>query len=238
MTTAPVIAQVTSAVTLEDLLAFSHTPLAQLDSICHGLTSLVDQARFQSLRNRIDVVVGAVRPAGSTDTKKQWESRKSVLKGKLFEQLVGLILDSAVIFDNYHHIQTLTNEIDWLVIFAPMRFLVPAMGSWGAHFLCECKMTKKALDTNWVSRLNTLLQTQAASVAVIFTATEAGNKGNSGRTLRLIEDLSIGANRFIIRVSMDELQMCASMQRNLLHLLSEKFLQLRVRSDKLKLIAN
>lgn len=236
MTTTPAAPNVLPAVTLDQVLAFARTPMAQLDSICSGLTAPIDQSRFLSILKRIDLVVMAAKPPGSKYTNKEWETRKSGLKGRLFEELVGLILNSSVIFDSYHHIQTLTNEIDWLVLFAPMRFLVTPMESWGTHFLCECKMTKKALDTNWVSRLNTLLQTQGASVGVIFAASEIGNKGNTGRTLRLIEDLSISGQRFILRVSMQELKLCATAQRNLLHLLSEKYLQLRVRSDRLKLI--
>lgn len=236
--TAPPIqeAAAVQALTLADICNFAKSPLAKLDQMCVNLTKEIDQARFNQLDGKIAAVEASIRPSTSPKTKAQWETQKSRLKGKLFEDLIGMVLDSASIFETYQHIQTNTNEIDWLVVLGSMTFLVRPVDGWGPHFICECKMRKKALDTNWISRLNTLLQTQTASVAILFTAHEIGNRGNSGRNLKLIQDVALSAGRYILRVSMEELRLCVTAERNLLHLLSEKYLQLKTRSDKLKLI--
>ena len=208
-----------------------------LGTVCRGLCDPVDKSLFQNLLASIEAVTNAEQPAGSLLTKRQWTSQQNNQKGDLFEKLVGLVLSSCSVFDNHHSVQTSTNELDWLVLLGPFHVYVPVMRTWGTHFICECKMTKAALDTNWVTRLYALTQTHNTRVAVLLTAKAAGNKGNTQRTLTSIREYSlIPSPGFILRISLGELEECVNRGRTILELISEKYMQLALRTDRLRLL--
>jgi len=208
-----------------------------LGTVCRGLCDPVDKNQFQNLLAQIEAVTNAQRPDDSLLTKRQWTSQQNNQKGDLFEELVGMVLSSCSVFDNHHSVQTSTNELDWLVLLGPFHVYVPVMRTWGTHFICECKMTKAALDTNWVTRLYALTQTHNTRVAVLLTAKAAGNKGNTQRTLTSIREYSlIPSPGFILRISLGELEECVNLGRTILELISEKYMQLALRTDRLRLL--
>src|SRR5665213_730082 len=224
-------------VTLQDIIDFAAAGRGTLEEVSKGLTSPIDLARFRLLIKRIDLVISSQRPTNSRRTKSQFMAAQNRAKGKLFEQLVGIVRESSQAFSIYGNIQTLTNEIDWLVYLAPLRILLPALSTWGSHFICECKMSSKALDGNWVSRLYTLTQTHGTQVAVLFTAKEIANKGSGARPLRAIQDLCILGNpAFIIRVNLDELITCVESGQSPLVILSNKYVELRSRRLRVGLL--
>lgn len=223
--------------TLQDLAAFAASGKGSLDEVSNALTAPIDLNRFDSLRKRIDIVAAAKRPTGSRKSKAVFSSAQGRLKGKLFEQLIGLVLQSSYAFSIYGNVQTLTNEVDWLVYLGPLRIMLPAMTEWGTHVLCECKMHKTAMDGNWVTRLYAMTQTHGTRVAILFTAKELGTKGNSGKPLRAIQDMCILANpAFIVRVGLEELAHCVHTGRSPLALLCEKYNDLKSRRAQANLI--
>jgi hypothetical protein len=222
--------------TLASALQYARTN-NDLVTVCRGLTNPVDPKRFGDLLKRIDFVVNAKRPNGSKKKKKTWLAQQNKLKGDLFENLVGLVLKSSTVFDAYHSVQTSTNELDWLVMLGPFHVYIPVLRTWGTHFICECKMTKKALDTNWVTRLYALTQTHNTRVAVLLTAKEAGNKGNSSRTLTSIREYSlIPSPGFILRISLGEIETCVVLGQSILEIISEKYMQLALRTERLRIL--
>jgi len=229
MTAAPTaLTPVNEAVTLQDIINFAAAGKASVAEVSRGLTTPINVQRFRSVLGRIDMVVAATRPNNTGKGRQQFAAQQNRLKGKLFEKLVGMILEACQVFSIYGNIQTLTNEIDWLVYLAPLRILIPALGAWGPHFICECKMSSKALDGNWITRSYTLTQTHGTEVAVLFTAKEVGNKGAGSRPLRAIQDLSILSNpAYILRINLAELIRCVESGDSPLIMLSEKYMELK-----------
>jgi hypothetical protein len=208
-----------------------------LATVCRGLCKPIDTKRFNDIQARIDRIVVAKRSATSKKKRKLWNSQQNRLKGRLFEKLVGVVLDSCSVFDAHHSVQTSTNELDWLVLLGPFHVFVPVMRTWGTHFICECKMTRTALTTGWVTRLYALTQTHNTRVAVLLTAKEAGNKGNNSRTITAIREYSlIPSPGFILRISLDELITCAVLGQSILEIISEKYMQLALRTDRLRIL--
>ncbi len=225
------------AVTLQDIVSFAASGKGCLEEIAKGLTSPINVVRFRSLVRRIDIVVDTVRTAGSSKARAEFVAQQNRLKGKLFEMLVGMVLESCQVFSIYGNIQTLTNEIDWLVYLAPLRILLPALTEWGTHFICECKMSSKALDGNWITRLYTLTQTHGTPVAVLFTDKEIANKGAGARPLRAIQDLCIIHNpAFILRINLSDLERCIESGENLLVMLSNRYIELKSRRQRVGIL--
>jgi hypothetical protein len=225
--------------TLKDIAAFAAAGKGSLDEISAALSAPIDIARFRRLHRAIDRVQAATWHGGMPRTRRQFTAMQSALKGKLFERLIGLVLESSYVFGIYGNVETQTNEIDWLVHLEPLRILLPAVSEWGTHFICECKMSKKALDGNWVTRLYALTQTHGSKVAVLFTAKEIGNSGNSGKPLRAIQDFCILQNPgFIVRVNLAELIDCVENGKSIVAVLSRKYVELRSRRARIGLLTN
>jgi hypothetical protein len=74
-------------------------------------------------------------------------------------------------------------------------------------------------------------------VAILITAKAAGNKGNTSRALTAIREYSlIPSPAFILRISLGELEDHVNLGRTILELISEKFLQVAVKTDRLRLL--
>jgi hypothetical protein len=224
-------------VTIQDIANFAASGKGTLEEVTDALSIPIDPYKFRQLCRYIAGVSTAKWTNESRRKKSEFISAQNRRKGKLFEELVGLVLSSCHAFQIFGNVQTLTNEIDWLVYLAPLSVLLPALSSWGTHFLCECKMSKGSFDGNWVTRLYALTQTHGTQVAVLFTAKELGNKGGSGKPLRAIQDYAITSNpAFIIRISMDELKDCVDAGKSPLLMLSSKYVELRARRARVGLL--
>jgi len=224
-------------VSIQDIANFAAAGKGSLEEVARALCKPIEKGRFDRTRRYIDAVSAAKWTGGSRRTRAQFTSAQNRRKGKLFEELIGQILGSCHAFSIYGNIQTLTNEIDWLVYLGPLSILVRPLSTWGTHFLCECKMSKGGFDGNWVTRLYALTQTHGTQVAVLFTAKELSSKGAGGKTLRAIQDYAICANPgFIIRVNMDELIEMVDGGDSPLLLLSQKFVELKSRRSRIGLI--
>jgi hypothetical protein len=222
-------------VTLQDIAQFAASGKGSLEEVATALSAPIDTARFNRLRRHIDAVVAAKWTNKSRRQRASFVVAQNRRKGKLFEQLMGIILESCSIFRIFGNIQTLTNEIDWLVYLGPLTVLLP-LSSWGTHFICECKMSKNALDGNWTTRLFALTQTHGTPVAVLFTAREAGNAGGGGRALRAIEDYAL-LGSFILRFSLAELEACVEDGTSPLILLANRYIALRSRRRNVGLLS-
>jgi hypothetical protein len=224
-------------VTIQDIANFAASGKGTLEEVSNALSIPIDPCRFRQLCRYIDAVSAAKCTNDSRRKRSEFVSAQNRRKGKLFEELIGLILASCHAFQIYGNVQTLTNGIDWLVYLAPLSVMLPALSSWGTHFLCECKMNKGSFDGNWVTRLYALTQTHGTQVAVLFTAKELGNKGGSGKPLRAIQGYAIVSNpAFIIRISMDELKDCIDAGKSPLLMLSHKYVELRARRSRVGLL--
>lgn len=224
-------------VTLQDLVAFAAAGKGSLEEVASALTKPVDTQRFRRLLYYIDAVTAAKWTKQSRRKRAEFVSAQNRRKGKLFEQLIGMVLDSCHAFTIFGNVQTLTNEIDWLVYLGPLSVLLPAVTCWGTHFLCECKMTKNGFQGNWVTRLYALTQTHGTSVAVLFTSTEVGNTGGGAKPQRAIFDYAIIPNpAYILRIGIDEVRTYIEAGRSPLVLLSNRYVELKSRRSKIGLI--
>lgn len=224
-------------VTLQDLVGFAASGKGSIEEVASALTKPIDLAQFRRTLKYIDAVTLAKWTKSSRRKKAEFVSAQNRRKGKLLEQLIGTVLESCHAFRIYGNVQTLTNEIDWLVYLAPLSILLPALKCWGTHFLCECKMTKNGFQGNWVTRLYALTQTHGTSVAVLFTSTEVGNTGGGSKPQRAIFDYAIISNPgYILRVGVDELSTCVEAGKSPLVLLSDRYVELKSRRSKIGLI--
>ena len=226
-------------VSLQDLVSFAAAGKGSLEEVASALTKPIDIARFRRLLDYIDAGTAAKWSKHSRRKKAEFISAQSRRKGKLFEKLIGMVLESCHAFTIYGNVQTLTNEIDWLVYLGPLSVLLPAVTCWGTHFLCECKMTKNGFQGNWVTRLYALTQTHGTSVAVLFTSTEVGNTGGSAKPQRAIFDYAIIPNpAYILRVGVDELRSYVEAGRSPLVLFSNRYVELKSRRSKIGLLTS
>ena len=229
-----------AGVSVEDLLLFLQTHGSSNAAIYNLIYEKVDAARFNQLYTRIERVEAAQRPADGTYTVGSWRSRQSDTKARIFEELVGLFLRASKPFQAYNRLNTPTNEIDWLVVFGPLQNTVPSFREWGPHFICECKFTKGNVKSEWVGKLNTLLQTHGACVAILIShKVIQGSRGEAAQAKRLAQDLSIMENpKFILSISFDDLNNCVATNQNFIHMLNLRYTELRSRINRLKLLIN
>jgi hypothetical protein len=238
MSAAPITTPVIPSVSLEAALQYAKSN-NDLATVCKGLTEPINKQAFTSTLARIEIVSAAKRINGSNKKRAVWNAQQNRLKGLLFERIVGIILDSCTIFNPHQRVQTSTSELDWVVELRPFHIFVPVLRVWGTHFLCECKMSKKALDVNWVARLYALTQIHHTKIAVLFTAKEAGNRGNSSRATTSIREYSlIPSPAFILRITLSEMEDCVALEKSFLELVSNKYMQVAVKTDRLRMISN
>lgn len=231
--------EVGPALTAEQFLIYlqnhAHSNIVIYEFLYRG----VNAAYYDTLRKRITAVESAVRPEESELSAASWRSRQSDIKARLFERLVGLFLTASKPFQAYNRLNTPTNEIDWLVLFGPLQNSVPSFREWGPHFICECKFTQSNVKSEWIGKLNTLLETHGGSVALLISQKVIqGNRGQAAQAKRLAQDLSLLNDRHIISLSFDDLDSCVHGGVNFIQLLNVRFTEFRARINHLKLLLN
>jgi hypothetical protein len=139
--------------------------------------------------------------------KPEFTSKQSALKGKLFEEVSGLIMNGIRCFKVNKNVTTTVNQLDLLVRMEPFAKLVPAFASWGAHFVCECKFHEMRFNGDWIDQLIAILIAQRASTGILITKNAASGKGRGGSITTKLQIYAV-QNRMILLFSRDELREC------------------------------
>jgi hypothetical protein len=216
---------------LQELFKKNYAAEDDLDPI-YSMLSTLDLPRLRVLIDRLNKVDTA-ETIKTGKAKKTFEGKRSRLKGKLYEQLVSTIVAGVSCFERFENIQTTTNELDVLLILSPAAMLVPALRSWGSHCVCECKYHSGHVSTNWVSKLNTVLQTHGAAVGILFSKKGIANSGRGTAIRQTLQILAVSATpRFIVSLDWDELVACTKRQ-NFLSFLFRRFVAVHLGIQRL-----
>jgi restriction endonuclease len=223
-----------SKVSLTDLLQYIDNNSINSKQIFDCLCPTFNNTEYSQKVAQIEAINAAPKPADKT--KAQWEGEKNSAKGHLFEELMSIVLSAVEPFSTWNNVQTTTSEIDILVEIGPSGTWIPALREWGTHFLCECKFSHDHVSIQWITNLNTVMQTHNASVGVFFATKGVTGRGNGARAKRLIEDLSIMTpGRFILCVDSTDLNLVAQGQ-NFLSLISHRYMEVKANTGKLRLL--
>lgn len=198
-----------AAATLDMVIGLIETGRFDNERIWASLDA-TDCAAVEAILDELDLVdaeeYDAVKHAPLN--KKSFTSKQSARKGKLFEKVSGLIMDGIRCFKVDKDITTTVNQIDLLVRMEPLSKLVPAFGSWGSHFVCECKFHETSFNGDWIDQLISILIAQSASAGILITKKAASGRGKGGSiTVKL--QLYAVQGRVILLFSRDELRQCA-----------------------------
>jgi hypothetical protein len=225
-----------TGVTVDELLEFLVQHQLDDDKIYAFLCGSLNTARFRQLVHRIEIVVKAQQPAAVS--KATWRGRQSKIKGRIFERLIEMILKVVEPFKTWANVNTTTSELDVLVQIGPSGGIIPSLREWGTHFICECKFGYEHVSLQWVTNLNTVLQSHNANVGVLFSTRGTTMQGNGKRAVHQIEILSVMTPaKFIVCVDLWDLKVCAN-GSNLLRLLSQRYMEAKASAGKLKLLQN
>jgi hypothetical protein len=222
--------------TADDLFRFMIQHDINDDKIFNILCASLDKSEYKRLLSRIDKVNSREKPAGKP--RPSWEGKKNRIKGKLFEKLVGVVLSSVEPFTSWNNVHTSTSEIDWVVQIGPSGGVIPSLREWGTHFLCECKFSNDHISIQWVTNLNTVLQTHGTQVGLLFCTRGVTNRGNGARVVRQIQMLSVMTPaRFIVCLNSDDMHVCAT-GFNFLRLISQRYMEAKANTGRLRLLRN
>lgn len=206
------------------------------DDLLYSHLERIDGPRLRKIIDRLGRV-DAATVRGAAKAKKAFEGQRSALKGRLYEQLVVAIVDGVQCFISWSNVQTTTNELDVLVMLGPRSRWIPAMRDWGSHCICECKYHATHVSTNWVSKLNTVLQTHGASVGILFSKKGVATKGRGTQVRHTLQLLAAGPTpRFIICLDWADLVACANGER-FLPTVAARYIEARAGLERLNLAA-
>lgn len=232
---APVVAS-TTGLTVDALLQFLLQHQIDDDKIYKVLCAPLQYVRYIQLVDRMGRVVNSKAPAGVS--KAEWQGRQSRIKGRLFEKLIVLVLTAVEPFTAWTNVNTTTSELDILVQIGASGAIIPSLREWGTHFISECKFSSDYVSIQWITNLNTVLQTHNAIVGVLFSSRGTTMAGNGKRAVHQIEMLSVMTPaRFIVCVDLWDLKVCAN-GFNFLKLLSHRYLEAKANAGRLKLLQN
>jgi len=168
---------------------------------------------------RIERIENAPRPKGFTSA--QWSGKKSKVKGRAFEAMIGLIIRSVPSFSVWKNVTTTTNEIDLLVKVGLTIQLSPVIRQWGSHFICECKLVNKGVNATWIGKLNSVLELHGAEVGVLVSS-KGAPKGKAKTQIHMHAFKT--PPRVMICISLNELQECEN-GKNFLRLISTRYVE-------------
>ena len=222
------------SITVEQFVHYLISNNIDSPKVFEMLCSPVNTKLYLKTLSRIDKINALARPRRYS--KEKWEGRKNRLKGRLFESLVGVLLQSVDPFTAWSNVNTSTSEIDWVVQIGPTGNAVQALKDWGTHFLCEGKFSHDHVSIQWITNLNTVLQTHNSGVGVLFTTRGFSDRGNGLRARHQTELLSVmSPARFIVCFNGEDLHLCAS-GYNFLQLLSQRYMEAKAHTGRLKLL--
>ena len=152
-----------------------------------------------------------------------WQGKRNRLKGRAFEALMRIVIKSVPSFTVWKNVTTTTNEIDLLVKVGLSIQVSPIVRQWGSHFLCECKLVNTGINATWVGKLNSVLELHNSEVGILVS-THGAPKGKVKTQIHMHAFKT--PPRIIVCISLAELQECEN-GRNLLHLLSTRYVEAR-----------
>lgn len=126
-------------------------------------------ARLQEWIKRLEKV-RSFKVSGNSKSAKTRRAKQSQLIGKIFENLVRVILDGCTIMNHGANIRTTTSEIDFLIHFEPSSFMVPMFKDNGSHCIGEAKCIVGGMKTEWINELAGIMNAHNASLSILFTA--------------------------------------------------------------------
>lgn len=196
----------------------------------------LDIPRISTLLARLQRVEAVAPPRGRGAA--SFRSRQSDLKGRLYEKVIAALVHGVKCFETYSRVASSTNEIDLLIALGPSASFVPALRHWSTHCICECKFHTTYVQNDWVSKLNTVLQTHGTPVGLLFSRKGIAAAGNGAKIRNLLQLLAnSGQPAFILCLDWDDLMACVNGE-NFLKLVSQRFVEVRTGSRKLGLLAS
>ena len=220
--------------TLERWLTFMEQNNIDDDRIYANLAK-IDSVRLKKWLSRLDRVEQL--KCGPSKKRKEFEGQRSRVKGALYEKIVDTVVRGVSCFQSWTNVQSSTNELDILVVLGPRAVFIPALRKWGSHCICECKYHTSYVKTDWVTKLNTVLQTHNANVGVLFSRKGLSRGGPSARVRHQLQLLAVSAQaRFIVCFSREDLVECTN-GTNFLRLLVSRFVEMQIGAEKLALLA-
>lgn len=196
----------------------------------------VNTHRLGVLLSRLKRVEAMTAPRGKAGAR--FNSKRNNLKGRLYESVVKVLVDGVSCFQSYTRVITSTNEIDILVQLGPSALFVPSLRLWGTHYICECKFHSTYVKNDWISKLNTVLETHSSSVGVLFSRKGVADRGNGAKVRTALQFLANKATPvFIITFDWSDLEACVAGE-NFLKIISERFISIRTGSKRLDLLAS
>ena len=114
--------------------------------------------------------------------------------------------------------------------------MVPAAGDHDTADRWIVKFSHDHVSIQWITNLNTVLQTHNSGVGVLFTTRGFSDRGNGLRARHQTELLSVmSPARFIVCFNGEDLHLCAS-GYNFLQLLSQRYMEAKAHTGRLKLL--
>ncbi|MCY8010351.1 restriction endonuclease [Bacillus haynesii] len=105
-----------------------------------------------------------------------WPSSRNHEKGKLFEKLIGLILNQFQIAEITSDFTVKDNQIDHEIKIAEM-FRTNFTAKIGDTIICECKNEKTKVDVTYMSKLIELCESRDAKTGIFFSIQGLTGKG-------------------------------------------------------------
>ena len=103
-------------------------------------------------------------------TKKQLEGIKSAWVGKIFEEIVRILLDGCICLSHGGNVRTSTSEIDFLLKMNSLSMTIPIFIKAVTHILGEAKCYTSGVKTEWINELVGLMKIHSATHSILFLA--------------------------------------------------------------------
>ena len=196
----------------------------------------IDEALLSAQVAAFKTIDAEVRPEGlSGRESKTWLSGKNNRKGQAFEQILNtLLIPGGRCFSAWQRLQTDTNELDFLVALEPLSALMPALRSWGTHFICECKSTE-SFSTTWLEKLYAILNLHGSTVGIVLSKKRPSKLGNGARAHSTIGRVAL-LGKTIVTFDLQDVESCAA-GTNFLVLLRNRYIEVQSGVNELKMIA-
>lgn len=205
------------------------------DDLIYQHLAPVDTAKLRLLIGRLQKVEALDTPKSGESVRK-FNGRKSVVKGKIYEQLVSSLCDGVRAFSVRSDVTTDLNQLDVLVTFGPIGLYSYPFKEWGTHCICECKFHSGGVDGDWLHKLQSVLQLHGAKVGMLFCKKGISNTG-AGAKLRTKLHFMAGraTPNVIITIDWNDLQQCAN-GLNFVKLLTQRYVETLAGVKRLELL--
>lgn len=150
-------------------------------------------------------------------------------KGNALEILMKKIFKAENLFKVYQNIHTSSNEIDLVIQIQSNGLLLnlnTILGAQGDKILVECKNYNKKIDVTWIGKFAHLLDHHNIDYGIIFSkhSLTGINKGKLtwNQAAGLVKKFYLKYSKFIISVTLDEIEEIVSKGKNFVEFLQNK----------------